>query len=157
MPVVQTARRSRTCVPHIQKGDFDECSSILAPDHRCRCCFLALSIFSSAGFAADRKKIALVQINQEALFFIQMNQAARAAAKAAGVDLVIHNANNEPSAQTNAIEPYIQQEVAAILVAAIHVTGIKPAISEARKAGIPVVTIDAIVDGDNAAQVGVDN
>lgn len=119
--------------------------------------FLALSIFSSAGFAADRKKIALVQINQEALFFIQMNQGARAAAKAAGVDLVIHNANNDPSAQTNAIETYIQQKVDAILVAAIDVNGIKPAISEARKAGIPVVTIDAIVDGDNAAQVGVDN
>src|SRR6218665_3930892 len=87
--------------------------------------FLALSIFRSAGLAAARKKIALARINQEALFFIQMHQGARAAAKAAGVDLVIHNANNEPSAQTNAIETYIQQKVDAILVAAIYLKSLK--------------------------------
>ena len=82
---------------------------------------------------------------------------AQAAAKAAGVELAIFNSNNDPSAQNSAIETYIQQKVDAILVVAIDVNGIKPAITEAKKAGIPVVTIDAIVDGDNAVQVGVDN
>jgi ribose transport system substrate-binding protein len=86
-----------------------------------------------------------------------MDQGAQAAAKAAGVELAIFNSNNDPSAQNNAIETYIQQKVDAILVVAIDVNGIKPAITEAKKAGIPVVTIDAIVDGDNSVQVGVDN
>jgi ribose transport system substrate-binding protein len=86
-----------------------------------------------------------------------MDEGAQNAAKAAGVNLEIYNSNNDPNAQNNAIETYIQQKVDAILVVAIDVNGIKPAITEAKKAGIPVVTIDAIVNGDNSVQVGVDN
>src|ERR1700693_947601 len=119
---------------------------------------LSAALLAVAGTAAAAgKKIAMVQINQEALFFTQMDQGAQATAKAAGVELAIFNSNNDPSAQNNAIETYIQQKVDAILVVAIDVNGIKPAITEAKKAGIPVVTIDAIVDGDNSVQVGVDN
>ena len=40
--------------------------------------------------AAQAKTIALVTINQQALFFNQINDGAKEAAKAAGVDLVIH-------------------------------------------------------------------
>jgi ribose transport system substrate-binding protein len=119
----------------------------------------AVSLLGATGaaHAAGKKKIALVQINQEALFFTQMDDGAQKAAKAAGADLAIFNSNNDPNAQNNAIETYIQQKVDAILVVAIDVNGIKPAITEAKKAGIPVVTIDAIVNGDNDVQVGVDN
>jgi ribose transport system substrate-binding protein len=119
----------------------------------------AVALLGAAGAAdaAGKKKIALVQINQEALFFTQMDDGARKAAKAAGADLAIFNSNNDPNAQNNAIETYIQQKVDALLVVAIDVNGIKPAIAEAKKAGIPVVTIDAIVNGDNDVQVGVDN
>jgi ribose transport system substrate-binding protein len=124
--------------------------------------FAAATLASLVGFAgtaqaAGAKKIALVQINQEALFFTQMDDGAQKAAKAAGVELAIFNSNNDPNAQNNAIETYIQQKVDAILVVAIDVNGIKPAITEAKKAGIPVVAIDAIVGGDNDVQVGVDN
>lgn len=124
-----------------------------------RTALLAASVFCAAtsADATPPKTVALVQINQQALFFTQMNAGAQAAAKAAGVNLVIFNSNNDPMAQNNAIETYIQQKVGAILVAAIDVNGIKPAITQAKKAGIPVVTIDAIVNGDNAVQVGVDN
>jgi ribose transport system substrate-binding protein len=117
----------------------------------------SMLVLSEAAHAADKKKIALVQINQEALFFTQMDDGAQKAAKAAGADLAIFNSNNDPNAQNNAIETYIQQKVDAILVVAIDVNGIKPAITEAKKAGIPVVAIDAIVGGDNDVQVGVDN
>ncbi len=101
---------------------------------------------------------ALVTINQQALFFNQINEGAQAAAKAAGVDLVIFNANNVPSAQNDAIENYITQKVDGIILVAIDVNGVKPAITAAKKAGIPVIAIDAqIPDGDNIAFVGVDN
>lgn len=118
---------------------------------------LLTSPLSVAAPPAVQRKLALVQINQEALFFTQMNAGAQEAAKAAGASLSIYNANNDPSAQANAIETYIQQKVDAILVDAIDVNGIKPAIAEAKKAGIPVITIDSIVNGDNATQIGVDN
>ncbi|WP_237155476.1 ABC transporter substrate-binding protein [Oryzibacter oryziterrae] len=119
----------------------------------------ACALLASAGLsAAHAATYALVTINQQALFFNQINDGATAAAKAAGADLVIFNANNVPSAQNDAIENYITQKVDGIILVAIDVNGVKPAITEAKKAGIPVIAIDAqIPDGDNIAFVGVDN
>jgi ribose transport system substrate-binding protein len=108
--------------------------------------------------AAQAKTIALVTINQQALFFNQINDGAKEAAKAAGVDLVIHNANNVESSQNDAMENYMTQKVDGIILVAIDVNGVKPAITAAKAAGIPVIAVDAqIPDGDNAAFVGVDN
>lgn len=107
----------------------------------------------------EGRTFALVQINQQALFFNQMNEGAQAAADAAGVELVIFNANNDPAAQNSAIETYIQQGVDGLAVVAIDINGIMPAVEQAAAAGIPVVAIDAILpeDGPHLAQIGVDN
>jgi len=108
--------------------------------------------------AQDGKTFALIQINQQALFFNQMNEGAQKAADEAGVNLVIFNANNDPAAQNSAIETYIQQGVDGIAVVAIDVNGIMPAVNQAADAGIPVVAIDAILpEGPQKAQIGVDN
>jgi ribose transport system substrate-binding protein len=108
--------------------------------------------------AADKPTIALVQINQQAIFFTQMNEGAQKAADAAGVNLVIFNANNDPAAQNNAIENYIQQKVAGIVVVAIDTNGIMPAVNAAGAAGIPVTAVDAILPkGPQKSQIGVDN
>lgn len=87
--------------------------------------------------SAYAETYAMVQINQQALFFNQMNAGAQAAAEAAGDELVIFNANNDPAAQNSAIETYIQQGVAGIIVVAIDVNGIMPAVQQAADAGIP--------------------
>ncbi|EGH48090.1 periplasmic binding protein/LacI transcriptional regulator, partial [Pseudomonas syringae pv. pisi str. 1704B] len=81
--------------------------------------------------AQTGKRLALVQVNQQALYFTQITQGAQAAAKAAGAELVVFNANDNPSAQNDAIEAYIQDKVDAILVCAIDVNGIKPAVTAA--------------------------
>jgi ribose transport system substrate-binding protein len=119
----------------------------------------ALSLVAAGSVSAQAQKtVALVQINQQALFFNQMNEGAQKAADTAGVKLVIFNANNESPAQNSAIETYIQQKVAGMAVVAIDVNGIMPAVKEATDAGIPVVAIDAILpDGPQKAQIGVDN
>jgi ribose transport system substrate-binding protein len=118
----------------------------------------ALTLTASAGFAQDKPTIGLVQINQQALFFTQMNEGAQKAADGAGVNLVIFNANNDPAAQNNAIETYIQQKVAGLVVVAIDTNGIMPAVNAAAEAGIPVVAVDAVLpEGPQKAQVGVDN
>jgi ribose transport system substrate-binding protein len=117
---------------------------------------LATAVF--AGAAANAATVALVTINQQALFFNQINDGAKQAADKAGAKLVIFNANNQAAAQNSAIEDYIAQKVDGIVLVAIDVNGVKPAITAAKKAGIPVVAIDArIPDGDNAAFIGVDN
>lgn len=116
---------------------------------------LALSIGTAQ---AQEKTIALVQINQQALFFTQMNEGAQKAADAAGVKLVIFNANNDPAAQNNAIETYIQQKVDGIVVVAIDTNGIMAAVNAAAAAGIPVTAVDAVLPaGPQKAQIGVDN
>jgi ribose transport system substrate-binding protein len=120
----------------------------------------ATVILAGIGFAASAQAetVALVTINQQALFFNQINDGAQAAADKAGAKLVIFNANNQAAAQNSAIENYIAQKVDGIVLVAIDVNGVKPAITAAKAAGIPVVAIDArIPDGDNAAFIGVDN
>jgi ribose transport system substrate-binding protein len=118
---------------------------------------VAAAAFVSAQ-AADAQTVALVTINQQALFFNQINDGAKQAADKAGAKLVIFNANNVAAAQNSAIEDYIAQKVDGIVLVAIDVNGVKPAVTAAKNAGIPVVAIDArIPDGDNAAFIGVDN
>ncbi len=112
----------------------------------------------SPGESAQAQSLALVQINQQALFFNQLNDGAKAAAEAAGAELVIFNANNDPTAQNNAVETYIAQGVDGIIVVAIDTNGIMPAVVQAANAGITVVAVDAILgDGPHVSQVGVNN
>ncbi|TIQ21304.1 MAG: sugar ABC transporter substrate-binding protein [Mesorhizobium sp.] len=121
-------------------------------------CAAVFAICSTAMGSAFADTFALVNINQQALFFNQINEGAQKAADAAGAKLVIFNANNVPSAQNDAIENYITQKVDGIILVAIDVNGVKPAITAAKAAGIPVIAIDAqIPDGDNVAFIGVDN
>jgi ribose transport system substrate-binding protein len=118
---------------------------------------IAATAFLSAQ-AANAQTVALVTINQQALFFNQINDGAKQAADKAGAKLVIFNANNVAAAQNSAIEDYIAQKVDGIVLIAIDVNGVKPAVTAAKNAGIPVVAIDArIPEGDNAAFIGVDN
>ncbi|UVK54793.1 substrate-binding domain-containing protein [Mesorhizobium sp. AR02] len=121
-------------------------------------CAAVVAICSTAMGSALADTFALVNINQQALFFNQINEGAQKAADAAGAKLVIFNANNVPSAQNDAIETYITQKVDGIILVAIDVNGVKPAITAAKAAGIPVVAIDAqIPNGDNVSFIGVDN
>ncbi|AGT10803.1 substrate-binding domain-containing protein [Paracoccus aminophilus] len=118
----------------------------------------AVAVFGATAASAQEKTYALIQINQQALFFNQINEGAQKAADAAGVKLAIFNANNDPQAQNSAIETFIQQKVDGIAVVAIDVNGIMPAVQQAADAGIPVVAIDAILpEGPQKAQIGVDN
>ena len=119
---------------------------------------VALVVAAIGAIPAKAATVALVTINQQALFFNQINDGARQAADKAGAKLVIFNANNVAAAQNSAIEDYIAQKVDGIVLVAIDVNGVKPAVTAAKNAGIPVVAIDArIPDGDNAAFIGVDN
>ena len=112
---------------------------------------LAIDVaFAGTSALADGLKIGLVQINQQALFFTQMNAGAQAAADAAGAELLIFNANNDPARQADAID--------GLVVVAIDVNGVMPSVVDADAAGIPVAAVDAILpEGPQIAQVGVDN
>ena len=117
-------------------------------------CIITIA-FNSSAFG---KTLALIQINQQAQFFTEMNKGAKAQAKKKGHKMVIYNANNDPTAQNNAIETYIQQGIDGLIVVAIDTNGIMPAVIQAANAGIPVAAVDAILpDGPQITQVGVNN
>jgi ribose transport system substrate-binding protein len=119
---------------------------------------VGMAVFATNAASAAESTIALVQINQQALFFNQMNEGAQQAADKAGAQLVIFNANNDPAAQNNAIETYTAQGVNAIIVVAIDVNGVMPAVQQAADKGIPVLAVDAILPkGPQKAQIGVNN
>ncbi|MDB4872751.1 MAG: periplasmic binding protein/LacI transcriptional regulator [Gemmatimonadales bacterium] len=118
----------------------------------------ALATACGGGGKSHRPRIGLVQINQQAIFFNDMNTGAQQAAKAAGVDLTIFNANDDAVKQNEAIDNFVQQQFNAIIVVAIDVEGIKPAIKSAKDAGLKVVVVDSIVNSPAVdTQVGTDN
>ncbi|TFD70490.1 substrate-binding domain-containing protein [Cryobacterium sp. Hb1] len=103
-------------------------------------------------------KVGLVTINLQALFFNQINTGAQTIADAAGVDLQLVSANDDPLAQVTAVEQFITQEMDAIIILPIDTEGIKPAIDAAAEANIPVVVVDGIVDSSAiASAVGTAN
>ena len=119
---------------------------------------VALIAAASFTFAQQTPSIGLVTINLQALFFNQINEGAQKAAQELGATLQIVDANNDPARQVQAIETFVTQQVDAIIVVAIDVEGIKPALTSAADAGIPSVAIDAEVDVPPAsAFIGVDN
>lgn len=105
---------------------------------------------------SDSCDIGMTQINQTAIFFTEMNAGAQEAADELGCDLTIANANNDSAQQSSDIENFVTQGVDAIVVVAIDVNGVKPAIEQAKSQGITVVAIDAEVEGVDTF-VGVDN
>lgn len=100
--------------------------------------------------------IGMTQINQTAAFFTQMNEGAQEAADEVGCELIIANANNDSARQSNDIENFVTQGVDGLIVVAIDVNGVLPAIDAAQGDGIPVVAIDAELEGVETF-VGVDN
>lgn len=118
----------------------------------------AASSNGAASSGAGKCSIGMTQINQTAAFFTQMNEGATDAAKAAGCTLTIANANNDSAKQNSDIEAFVSQGVTGLIVVAIDVNGVLPAVKAARDKGIKVVAIDAkLADGTVDTFVGVDN
>lgn len=112
----------------------------------------------SSGGGSDECVIGMTQINQTAAFFTQMNEGAEQAAADLGCELSIANANNDSAKQNSDIENFVSQGVTGLIVVAIDVNGVVPAVNAAKKAGIRVVAIDAqLEEGVADTFVGVDN
>lgn len=102
--------------------------------------------------------IGMTQINQTATFFTQMNEGVQEAAEKAGCELVIANANNDSAKQASDIENFVTQNVTGLIVVAIDVNGVLPALKQASSQGIRIVAIDAeLEEGAADTFVGVDN
>ncbi len=84
-------------------------------------------------------------------FFVSFVNGAKAQAKLLGADLVVLNAQNRNNTQYNQVEDLIQRKVDAIVLNPTDADALVPAVKDANKAGIPVVTLDRSVNGGKVA------
>jgi ribose transport system substrate-binding protein len=120
---------------------------------------LAMAVHPLFAQGTQKKmSVGLVLINLQAKFFNDINAGATDAAKKAEVNLQVIDGNNDPAAQVNAVETLTQQKVDGIIMVAIDVKGILPALQDAAKSGVKVVAVDAKVEDPSVkAFIGVDN
>jgi ribose transport system substrate-binding protein len=91
-------------------------------------------------------------------FFVTLKEGAEAAAEAAGIELVVVDAQDDSAKEATNIEDLIQQDVSALLINPTDADAIVPSIQKANEAGIPVFTIDrGAAGGDIVSHIASDN
>lgn len=108
--------------------------------------------------AASAQTIGLAISTLNNPFFVDLRDGAQAAAQAAGVRLVVADAQNDPARQLSDIENFIIQGVDLIIVNPTDSSAVVPAILQANAAGIPVITVDrGADDGEVVSHIASDN
>jgi ribose transport system substrate-binding protein len=91
-------------------------------------------------------------------FFVTLKEGAEAAAGAAGVELIVVDAQDDPAREATNVEDLIQRGVDALLVNPTDADAIVPSIQKANEAGIPVFTIDrGAAGGEVVSHIASDN
>jgi ABC-type sugar transport system substrate-binding protein len=94
----------------------------------------------------DSAKKALVigfsQVGSESSWRTAFSESVKAEAEKRGIQLKFSDAQQKQENQIKAIRSFIAQGVDAIIVAPVVETGWKPVLTEAKRAGIPVVIVD---------------
>jgi ribose transport system substrate-binding protein len=115
---------------------------------------------STAGGAAasGTPVIGLALSTQNNPFFVELKDGAQKAAKDAGVQLVVVDAQDDPARQISSVEDLIQKRVSVILLNPTDSSALAGAVQSAQRANIPVITLDRGVDGaDVASHIASDN
>jgi ribose transport system substrate-binding protein len=90
-------------------------------------------------------------------YFVTMQKALRDAAKSIGATVVVTDAHHDVTKQISDVEDMLQQKIDILLVNPTDSTGIESAVTEAHKAGVVVVAVDANASGPVDAFVGSKN
>lgn len=83
-------------------------------------------------------------------YFVSIKKAAQAEARTLGVSLLIEDANNSSTTQSNQIDTLLARKVDALLVNPTNAKSLIPAIRKANAAHVPVVFIDRKTDSGKA-------
>ncbi|MBT2625174.1 ribose ABC transporter substrate-binding protein RbsB [Bacillus sp. HU-1818] len=94
---------------------------------------------------SDKKKELKIGLSVSTLnnpFFVSLKKGVEKEAKKRGIKVIIVDAQNDSSKQTNDVEDLIQQGVDALLINPTDSSAISTAVESANSIGIPVVTLD---------------
>lgn len=120
----------------------------------------ALLILTSCTKTTSDEKavIGLAVSTQNNPFFVTLVSGAKKAAEAQNCDLVVVDAGDDVVKQTSDIEDLISKKIKVLIVNPVDSQAIAPAVSDAKKAGIPVIAVDRAVIGESVTcQIASDN
>lgn len=106
---------------------------------------IALAACGSGGSESageDQLTVGFSQVGSESGWRTSFSQAVQAEARDRGIDLKFSDAQQKQENQIRAVRSFIAQGVDAIMIAPVVETGWKPVLTEAKRAGIPVVIVD---------------
>ena len=103
---------------------------------------LAFSFFVPAASGAAERSVALCMSHMSNAFTIEMSDAVKKRAAELGVTLIVNDGNKDAARQVGQIESLIAQGIDGIIVEAVSVDGIQPAVNLAKEVGVPLVTVN---------------
>lgn len=120
---------------------------------------LVMSLFTGCGKKDETKKYALMMSHMTNAFTIEISEAVKAKAAELGVEVTVFDGEQDVAKQIGQVESVVTQGYAGIMVEPVSVDGIKPAFEAARKAGIPIITINQRITNQELADayVGVNH
>lgn len=114
--------------------------------------------FLTPDSSSDRPQLGMSVSTLNNPFFLQMQDGAEEAAEEAGVDLVVTDAQDDPSQQADQIQNFVSTGVDTMVINPVDSDAAGPPVRRANDAGIPVVAADrAVNDAESEALVTSDN
>lgn len=101
--------------------------------------------------------IGFSQPTMESPFYISLVDGAKKAAKEAGVELIVVDAQNDIEKQNTDVQSLITKGIDVLLVNPVNPSAIAPALKGAETAGIPVITVDRATKEEVVSYIGRDN
>ncbi|MEJ5203323.1 MAG: sugar ABC transporter substrate-binding protein, partial [Anaerolineales bacterium] len=95
-----------------------------------------------AGGTAKEAKYGLFMSHMTNAFTIELSDAVKSKAQELGVNLAVYDGGQDAAKQVSQVETAVNEGIAAIVIEPVSVDGIIPAIETAKKAKIPVVTVN---------------
>lgn len=119
---------------------------------------VAVAAFGAMSAAqAKGLKIGFSQVTLQSPFYVQLKEGAQAAAAADGDELIFLDANGDVNKQNNDIQDLLTRKVNVLIVDPVNPDAIAPSLDAAKRANVPVITVDRAVHGQVAAYIGRDN
>ena len=127
--------------------------------------FLSLLIITALALAGCQQEatpegttLGLVISTLNNPFFVTLRDGAQDAADAAGVELIVVDAQDDSAEMTSGIEDLISRGVSALLINPTDSDAVVPSIEQANEAGIPVFTVDrGASGGEVVSHIASDN
>ncbi|WP_419957957.1 substrate-binding domain-containing protein [Psychrobacillus psychrotolerans] len=101
--------------------------------------------------------IGFSQPTMESPFYISLVAGAKEAAKEAGVELIVVDAQNDIEKQNTDVQSLITKGIDVLLVNPVNPSAIAPALKAAETAGIPVISVDRATKEEVVSYIGRDN